>query len=108
MTVTDANDLIISVNPAFEQTTGYRAEEVIGKNPRVLSSGRQDKAFYQAMWRSLQASGHWSGEIWNRRKNGEVYLEQLTINTTFNQKWYGQPPCGAVFPTLPSARKPRS
>jgi diguanylate cyclase (GGDEF)-like protein/PAS domain S-box-containing protein len=85
MTVTDANDLIISVNPAFEQTTGYRAEEVIGKNPRVLSSGRQDKAFYQAMWRSLQASGHWSGEIWNRRKNGEVYLEQLTINTTFNQ-----------------------
>ncbi|HSG21547.1 MAG TPA: EAL domain-containing protein, partial [Azonexus sp.] len=85
MTVTDANNLIISVNPAFEQTTGYRAEEVIGKNPRMLSSGRQDKAFYQAMWQALNASGHWRGEIWNRRKNGEEYLEQLTINTHFNE-----------------------
>ncbi|MDD2742715.1 MAG: EAL domain-containing protein [Rhodocyclaceae bacterium] len=85
MAVTDAQNHIISVNPAFEQTTGYSAAEVLGKNPHILSSGRQGRAFYQAMWQDLNNSGHWRGEIWNRRKNGEEYLEQLTINTTFNE-----------------------
>lgn len=81
MMVTDAANLIISVNPAFERITGYQAQEVIGKNPRVLRSGRQDRAFYQTMWQELNGSGQWQGEIWNARKNGEIYPEYLSINT---------------------------
>jgi len=84
MTITDANGAIISINPAFTQLTGYLPEEVIGKNPSILKSGRQDQAFYQDMWRSLNATGHWQGEIWNRRKDGAVYAEWLTINVTRN------------------------
>ena len=83
MTITDADGIIIDVNPAFTRITGYAREEVVGKNPRVLQSGRQDKVFYEAMWRSLLDSGHWEGEIWNRRKNGEVYVEWLAINTSY-------------------------
>ena len=79
MFVTDANRVILRVNHAFTNITGYPAEEVIGKNPRILSSGRQDANFYAAMWESINNTGAWEGEIWNRRKNGEVYPEQLTI-----------------------------
>ncbi|MEW6313468.1 MAG: EAL domain-containing protein [Pseudomonadota bacterium] len=78
--ITDADAVLVSVNPAFTRITGYVAEEVIGKNPRLLSSGRQDKAFYQAMWHDITESGHWQGEIWNRRKSGEVYPEWLSIS----------------------------
>ncbi len=77
--VTDADSTILSVNPSFTQITGYTAEEAIGKTPRILKSKHHDQAFYAAMWRDINTTGHWQGEIWNRRKNGEVYLEQLTI-----------------------------
>ena len=86
MAVTDADSRIISVNPAFERTTGYSAAEVVGKNPRMLGSGRHEAAFYQIMWQSLNSTGHWQGEIWNRRKSGEIYLEQITINTTYTEE----------------------
>ncbi|HEY5993568.1 MAG TPA: EAL domain-containing protein [Gallionellaceae bacterium] len=79
MLITDADAVIQRVNNAFTEITGYTAEEVVGKNPRLLSSGRQDKNFYAAMWRTLEKAGAWSGEIWNRRKNGELYPEHLTI-----------------------------
>lgn len=84
MTITDAEGTILAVNPAFTELTGYTPEEIIGNNPRVLRSGRQDAAFYQAMWRQLAETGHWAGEIWNRRKDGEIYAEWLSINTSFN------------------------
>ncbi len=84
ITVTDADGAIISVNPAFTIATGYRADEVIGRNHRIISSGRQDRAFYSEMWRAIHETGSWQGEIWNRRKNGEIYAEWLTVNTVFN------------------------
>ncbi len=77
--ITDAARNIVSVNRAFTRITGYAADEAMGKNPRFLSSGRQDAAFYADMWQAIQRDGSWSGEIWNRRKNGEVYPELLSI-----------------------------
>lgn len=77
--ITDANGVIESINPAFTRVTGYSAEEVIGKNPSLLSSGRHDDAFYAEMWRRIRDEGQWQGEVWNRRKNGEVFPELLTI-----------------------------
>lgn len=83
--ITDEKGTILSVNPAFTAVTGYSAEEAKGKNPRILKSGRQDAAFYQNMWASLQKTGQWRGEIWNRRKNGDIYPEWLTINSITDQ-----------------------
>ena len=83
--VADANGLIVCVNPSFTQTTGYEPHEVIGRNPRLLSSGRQSKEFYQNMWQTLEKTGHWEGEWWNKRKDGELYAEQVTINTVRNK-----------------------
>ncbi|MDR3438231.1 diguanylate cyclase domain-containing protein [Telmatospirillum sp.] len=80
MMVTDDANNIVAVNPAFERVTGYGAAEVIGKNPRHLASGRHDLAFYQGMWIALQRTGHWHGEVWNRRKNGEIYVQRLTLS----------------------------
>jgi diguanylate cyclase (GGDEF)-like protein/PAS domain S-box-containing protein len=77
--VTDAKAIIVDVNPAFTQITGYLREEVLGRTPALLNSGRQDKHFYQAMWDSLLNKGHWRGEIWNRKKNGEIFPEYLSI-----------------------------
>lgn len=77
--VTDADQVILSVNPAFTDITGYPAEDAIGNTPRMLKSNHHDQAFYAAMWRDIEATGRWQGEIWNRRKGGEVYLEWLTI-----------------------------
>ena len=74
---------ILEVNEAFTRITGYSREEVFGQTPRVLSSGRHDAAFYAAMWRAIREDGEWQGEIWNKRKNGEIYPEQLTISTVF-------------------------
>lgn len=82
--ISDAENRIISVNAAFTRITGYSSTEVIGKNPKLLSSGKQDKAFYQAMWRTIKETGHWQGEIWNRRKSGDVYPEWLSISTERN------------------------
>ena len=75
--ITDANNFLLDVNPAFTQLTGYTREEVIGKNPKLLSSGRQDKSFYASMWKSLEENKSWRGEIWNLRKSGEIYDEVL-------------------------------
>ncbi|MCX7627177.1 MAG: EAL domain-containing protein [Methylophilaceae bacterium] len=82
--ITDAQNNIVSVNRAFTEITGYTQEEVVGRNPRLLSSGRHDKAFYQALWHSLKTHGHWQGEIWDRRKNGEVYPKWSSISTVRN------------------------
>lgn len=78
--ITDADNVIVNVNPAFTQITGYSRDEVLGRNPRLLSSGHQDKAFYAAMWASLKEERAWRGEIWNRRKSGEIYAELLSIS----------------------------
>jgi diguanylate cyclase (GGDEF)-like protein/PAS domain S-box-containing protein len=77
--ITDANGLILSVNRSFTRITGYLPNDVTGKNPRILSSGRQNIDFYVAMWKSINTLGYWEGEIWNKRKNGEIYPEYLTI-----------------------------
>jgi diguanylate cyclase (GGDEF)-like protein/PAS domain S-box-containing protein len=77
--VTDTSRVILRVNKAFTEITGYTAEEAVGQTPHLLNSGRQDAAFFAAMWESIARSGSWHGEVWNRRKNGEVYPERLTI-----------------------------
>ncbi|MCX7174002.1 MAG: diguanylate cyclase [Proteobacteria bacterium] len=79
MVVTDARNIIIRVNRTFTELTGYEAGDVVGNTPRLLKSGRHDADFYAAMWQAIQQEGFWQGEIWNRRKNGEVYPEWLTI-----------------------------
>ncbi len=84
MIITDAQANIIRVNKSFTSITGYAPEEVIGKNPRFLSSGRHDAAFYEGMWKSIISTGTWQGELWNRRKNGEVYPQHLTISTVID------------------------
>jgi len=80
MLVTDAQSVILRVNDAFTQITGFTSEDVIGKTPHILSSGRHDSAFYTAMWECINRTGSWEGEIWNKRKNSEVYPEHLTIS----------------------------
>jgi len=79
MLVTDANNVILKVNQAFTRITGYSADEVIGKTPNLLSSGQHDKTFYSSMWESINRTDAWQGEIWNRRKNGEMFPEWLII-----------------------------
>ncbi len=78
--ITDASSTIIEVNDAFTRITGFSREDALGKMPNILSSGRQGKEFYAAMWADLHDKGHWYGEVWNRRKNGEIYAEILTIS----------------------------
>lgn len=78
--VTDVSGLIKTVNPAFTKLTGFTEEEVLGKQPSILKSGRQSKDFYSGMWSEIRAKGMWQGEIWNRRKNGEEYLQWLNIS----------------------------
>jgi diguanylate cyclase (GGDEF)-like protein/PAS domain S-box-containing protein len=77
--VTDVDNRIKTVNPAFSRITGYEPEDVIGLDPKVLSSGRHDAAFYRQMWKQVETRGFWSGEIWNRRKDGVVFPEWLSI-----------------------------
>jgi diguanylate cyclase (GGDEF)-like protein/PAS domain S-box-containing protein len=79
MLITNADGDILRVNQAFTEITGFAAEEVVGKNPSLLSSGRHGDAFYADMWNCIRNAGTWKGEVWNRRKNGEVYPEHLTI-----------------------------
>jgi diguanylate cyclase (GGDEF)-like protein/PAS domain S-box-containing protein len=84
MFVTDADGIIVEVNPAFTKLTGYPASEAIGSSPSILHSGKHEPSFYKAMWAELNKNGHWQGEIWNRRKNGEIFAEWQTINTVYN------------------------
>jgi len=78
--ITDADNRIADVNPAFTRITGYSKQDVVGKTPSILASGRQGQAFYAEMWNSLRERDVWRGEIWNRRKNGEIYAEMLSIS----------------------------
>jgi diguanylate cyclase (GGDEF)-like protein/PAS domain S-box-containing protein len=78
--VTDAQNRILMVNPAFSQITGYTSQEVIGQSPSILSSGNQDRAFYTALWRSVNTNGQWEGEVTNRHKSGQLYVEWLKIS----------------------------
>ncbi|MFC4600933.1 EAL domain-containing protein [Cohnella hongkongensis] len=79
--ITDQQLNILSVNQAFTAVTGYTEEEAVGQTPRLLHSGVQPPSFYVRMWERIHSAGHWQGEIWNRRKNGEVYPEWLSITT---------------------------
>jgi len=84
MMVTDANSVILRVNKAFTTITGYNVEEVLGKKPNILSSGQHDALFYDAMWKDINTTGYWEGEVWNKRKDGDVYPEKLTITAVKN------------------------
>ncbi|QRY80263.1 EAL domain-containing protein [Pseudomonas sp. PDNC002] len=84
--VTDARGVIVHTNPSFSRITGYSAEDVLGGQPSLLKSGRQDAAFYQRMWTALNDHGVWSGEIWNRRKSGEVYPQWQHIRAVRNDE----------------------
>lgn len=84
--ITDANGSIMGVNPAFEIVTGYTEKEVLGRNPNIFQSGLHDQAFYQKMWHQLTTVGKWDGEIWNKKKNGEVFPEWLMISTIKDSK----------------------
>ncbi|HCI51775.1 MAG TPA: diguanylate cyclase [Gallionella sp.] len=77
--ITDSSGVILRVNQAFTEITGYSSEEAVGQTPRLLKSGRHDADFYAAMWECIKRTGQWSGEIWDRRKNGEVFPKWLTI-----------------------------
>ncbi|WP_114418606.1 diguanylate cyclase domain-containing protein [Marinospirillum perlucidum] len=78
--ITSADGIILEVNASFTRITGYSREEVLGKNPSILSSGHQTGEFYRQFWEDLFRDGHWEGEIWNRRKNGEIFVENMTVN----------------------------
>jgi len=86
VTVTDPGGTIVAVNPAVCAITGYAEAELLGRNMRLLQSGRHDAAFYQALWNAVSTAGFWQGEIWNRRKSGEIYPELLTISTVKNEQ----------------------
>lgn len=86
MIITDARGRILKVNDTFTQITGYKEHEVLGKNPRIFSSGRHDREFYHKMWSEVASTGSWEGEIWNRRKNGQVFPEWLTISAVHDEE----------------------
>ncbi len=88
MMITNSNNEIIAINPALSEITGYNTSELLGKNPKVFSSGKQTPPFYQLMWEEIKLTGTWQGEIWNTRKNGDDYPEWLSINTIYDD--YGK------------------
>jgi diguanylate cyclase (GGDEF)-like protein/PAS domain S-box-containing protein len=102
--ITDQQGTIVNVNRSFSRMTGYSRKEAVGKTPSILNSGRQDSQFYRAMWQSLRQGGHWEGEIWNRRKNGEVYLEWLSISAVRNDNGEGSHYI-AIFSDITHARE---
>jgi diguanylate cyclase (GGDEF)-like protein/PAS domain S-box-containing protein len=86
MMITDEENRIVAINPAFTVVTGYTAQEVIGKDPGFLGSGTHDQEFFTNLWLSLNTTGQWCGEIWNRRKNGEEFVEWLTIDSIYDSQ----------------------
>lgn len=84
MFITDADNLIIAINPSFTRLTGYSSIEAIGKTPSLLRSGRQDDSFYASMWKEINEKGTWRGDIWNRRKDGTSLIEMLSISTIYS------------------------
>lgn len=83
--VCDPQERILMVNPAFEELTGFSASEALGKTPRMLSSGRQNASFYAELWENVTTRGKWQGEIWNRRKNGQLFAEWLSISAVHGE-----------------------
>ena len=102
--ITDSKGKIISINKAFSKITGYKKEEVIGRGPSILNSGIHDKNFYENMWDSLKNNSAWQGEIWNRRKNAEIYPEWLSISKAFNPK-YNEEFYMAIFTDISSLKE---
>jgi diguanylate cyclase (GGDEF)-like protein/PAS domain S-box-containing protein len=84
--ITDIHGTILSVNPAFVEITGYTAEEAIGQNPRILQSDQHEPDFYASMWNEIQTNGQWNSEIWNRRKDGDLYLQRIAIRMVCDEK----------------------
>lgn len=84
--ITSAEANILRVNQAFQEITGYQSDEVVGHNPRIFQSGRHDAEFYRGMWAMLLSTGKWSGEIWGKRKNGEIYPKAMTITAVYDAK----------------------
>lgn len=84
--ITDINHNIVEINPAFTHITGYQREEIVGKNPRLLKSGRHGPDFYRGIWQTLNKKGQWQGEIWDRRKNGEIYPKWLSLSVVCDEK----------------------
>jgi len=84
--ITDSRANILRVNQAFQEISGFSAEEVVGKNPRMMKSDRHDDAFYQSMWSALASDGKWSGEIWDKRKDGEIYPKDMTITAIYDEQ----------------------
>jgi two-component system CheB/CheR fusion protein len=84
--ITDENNCIISTNKAFERITGFKETDVLGKNPSTLSSGKQGSNFYREMWRALSVKNEWEGELYNRRKNGEIYPQHLSISRVLDER----------------------
>lgn len=84
--ISDANNRIMAVNPAFTRITGYSAEEAVGRTPSFLASGRHSRSFFKAMWQTLHEQQHWQGEVWNRRRNGEVYPQWLSVTLVTDEQ----------------------
>jgi len=84
MFITDRDNHIVAINPAFTELTGYTPEEILGQDPKILGSKRNSQSFYREMWQAIGETGQWQGEIWNKRKNGEEFAEWLTINTIYD------------------------
>ncbi len=101
--ITSPDGSILFVNPAFSEITGYTRDHVIGNNMRILQSGRQSKSFYEAMWLSLRTHDSWSGAIWNRRRNGEIYQEWLSINAIRDEEQHTVAYAG-IFSDISSIR----
>ena len=102
--VTDSNLIIRHVNPAFISLTGYAEDELIGSTPKIFSSGKYGHSFYESMWRDIRQAGRWTGQIWNRKKNGELFLIDITITAVPDE--YGHPVCYVgVFKDITERKK---